>query len=139
MVAVQICQLPHIHVRVTTDKGADHRLMLIVDTGFVGAAVILSATAAARLGLSNRCSGTSSTGFKSLLGIGHKRVDMMCSMLEIVDICGHEVSNVDVLCSTSVSALQPPSAYADGFVGMDLLGRFDLWLDVMHERIALKQ
>eukprot|EP00892_Ulva_mutabilis_P008368 jgi/Ulvmu1/5903/UM026_0024.1 len=134
---MMICRLPHVHVNVTTAEGTEHSLMLMVDTGLVGAAVILSAKAATRLRLAVRSAGSGTNIVPSLVGIGETHVDMIRCSLYNIEICGHNLGNIDVLFSTSVSALNTASASADGFVGMDLLGRFDVWLDVMHERIAL--
>lgn len=110
---------------------------MMVDTGFVGADMVLSATSTARLGLAEPPK-DGVGGVEHLLGIGQTQVDMTRCVLSKIEICGHELSQIDVLCSASSTGLQPPSTYADGFLGMGLLGRFDVWLDVMHERIALE-
>lgn len=111
--------------------------MLMVDTGFVGADMILTTTSTARLGLANMSTDTSESVSKNLIGIGRTPVDMVRCVVSKITICGHDLHHVDALCSTSSASPQTPSAYADGYLGMGLLCRFDLWLDVLHERIAL--
>lgn len=125
-------------MQVYTEDGMVRNLMLMVDTGFVGADIMLSAKSSVRLGLADASWGASKSGVESLVGIGRTPVDVVRCSLSKVRICGHDLFQVDALCSTSCTDLQTPSIYADGYVGMGLLGRYDLWLDVMHERIALE-
>lgn len=112
--------------------------MLMVDTGFVGADMILSATSTDRLGLANTCRDRSESSLENLVGVGRTPVDMVRCVVSKITVCGHDLCHIDALCSTSSASPQTPSTYADGYLGMGLLSRFDLWLDVLHERIALE-